>query len=521
MVTVLHRAVRIAVALLALTWVAAGSQPARAQAPAPADSSLESQVKEFRLPNGLLCLVVERHFSPIFSFVIQVDAGAVDEPVGKTGVAHMMEHMAFKGTPQVGTKDARAEASALAKVDQAWGDIIEQKELALFHRADSTRTAAAWDRFRAAQTEAEGLSDGEAFSKAMEENGAQDLNASTGADQTTYYCSLPSNKLELWALLEGSQMTWPVFRDFYKERDVVIEERRMRTESSPRSRLWEETMQAAFTAHPYRNGIIGYRSDLESFSRGDAETFFRQHYDAANMCLVLVGDVKLEDVKKMVGEYFSEMPPGPKSEPVLTVEPAPKAERFVRVREEAQPLCYAAYYGGPAFTDPEYLAVEALTDILSSGRSSRLYSRLVKEERLATGIFCSSGLPGDKYRNLVFLSATPAPGVSPDSLADAVQRELEAVATHPITDSELQGYRSRAKSQFIRGLHSNRGLASQLAYYQIRTGDWRNLFRWLDQIERLRPEEVTAQAARIFTRERRTLGILEAPPGPRPKGGRS
>jgi predicted Zn-dependent peptidase len=475
-------------------------------------ASWQSQVKEYRLSNGLLLLVVERPFAPIFSFVTWVDAGGVDAPSGKTGIAHMMEHMAFKGTPTIGTTDAAGEAKALQAVDEAWDAVVQQKRLAVLHQTDSTKTAQALDRFKTAQEEAARFVVGNAFSKILDENGVQDINASTGADQTTYYYSLPANKLELWALLEGDRMTYPVFREFYKEREVVIEERRMGTESSPRGRLRQEVWQTAYGVHPYRNGVIGFRSDLENFGRRDAESFFREHYNAANMVVVVVGDVKGTQVRELGEKYFSGLPNGPKNEPILAIEPPPAAERTVRTTEEAQPSALVAYYGGPDFNDPNYLATDALVDVLGGGRSSRLYTSLVKQQRLAANVSMSAGFPGRKYPNVIWCNLAPAPGVASDTLVAALQRELDGLADRPVTEKELTGYRNRSLSGLIEGLHSNNGLAFQLAFYQTRTGDWRNLFRVLDRINALTPAMVTAQAGRIFTRTHRTVGIMDRAP---------
>ncbi len=507
-------------AIAAAIMLACGSAIAPLARPAPAaePSPVESQVHEFRLKNGLTFLVVERHFAPIFSFVTLVDAGGSDESCGKTGIAHMMEHMAFKGTPTIGTTDPKAEAAALQKVDEAWAEVQEQMQLKIFNRADSTRMAEAQARFEAAETGAQKYVVGNAFSKILEENGVEDLNAFTTEDLTAYFYSLPSNKLELWALLEGDRMTYPVFREFYKEREVVIEERRMRVESPPRGRLSQEVQEAAFAAHPYRNGVIGFRSDLEAFGRKDAEQFFRGHYTAANMVIAVVGDVKTEEVKRLAEKYFSAVPAGVKNPGVPTIEPEPLAERYVRTREKAQPLLISAYWGGPSFTDPEYLAADALMDILASGRSSRLYTSLVKQRRIATNVSASAGVPGTKYPNLCWFTAAPAPGVSPDTLLNALSAELARIRQKPITSEELGAYRNRARADFIEGLRSNRGLAFQLALYQTRTGDWHDLFRYLDRIDRLTPEEITTQAERILTPIHRTAGIMESVPGGKPRG---
>ncbi|MCA9728591.1 MAG: insulinase family protein, partial [Candidatus Eisenbacteria bacterium] len=354
---------------------------------------LESRVVEFKLDNGLNFLVLERHDAPVFSFRTFVDAGGVDEVPGVTGIAHMFEHMAFKGTKTVGTTDAAAEAAAMKKVDDAWDAFAAEQ--AKGFAADSTRMEQLEAAFTAAQADAKKYVVSNDFSKILEENGVQGLNASTSCDFTWYYYSLPSNRLELWARLEGDRLTQPVLREFYTERDVVIEERRF-GESSPMGRLFDKMLGTAFLAHPYGNGVIGFASDLHKITRHDAQEFFRTHYVASNITVVVVGDVDPAEVKTLAQKYFSGVAAGPKPQPVRTEEPRHDEQLRVTREEDAQPVVIAAFMV-PGVFHPKWYAYDLMGDILAGGRSSRLYTRLVKQDQTCSQVFGGAGLPGSKY----------------------------------------------------------------------------------------------------------------------------
>jgi predicted Zn-dependent peptidase len=469
-------------------------------------AALEKQVKEFRLDNGLTFLVLERPDAPVFSFRTYVDVGGVDEVAGITGIAHMFEHMAFKGTTHIGATEFEKEAAALARVEQAYNDLMAEKHKR--YQADSTRIETLAKAFKDAQTEADRYVVSNEFSMVLEQEGVTELNAFTGVDATNYLYNLPSNKLELWAMLEGDRLTQPVLREFYKERDVVIEERRLGTESTPSGRLFEDFLTTSFSAHPYGNGIIGHRSDLESFTRTEAEEFYRKHYVAKNMTVAVVGDVKAAEVEALAKKYFSRVSDAPPPAPVETLEPPQRAERRVVMEDEAQPLVFVGYHI-PDFNDPRFHDYDALSEVLGVGRSSRLYTSLVKEKQLAVQVGASTGMPGRKYPNLMFFYIVPAAGVDPEDALEALDAELQRLIDEaPATADEVNGYKSRTRADFLRTIQSNEGMAGQLATFQELGGDWRGLFRLLDRVERITPENVMGAARTALRKENRTVAIL-------------
>jgi predicted Zn-dependent peptidase len=499
------RLARIAFGLM--TVLALAGPALAADAPATQGfASLEKDVHEFTLPNGLKFIVLERHDAPVFAFRTHANVGAVDEVAGITGIAHMFEHMAFKGTPNIGTSDYKKEQAALDAVDRAYADLLAERYKGRL--ADSTKIASLTEKFKAAEADAGKYVVSNEFGAILERNGVVGLNAATGSDQTMYEYELPSNKIELWALMESDRLIHPVLREFYKEREVVIEERRMRTESTASGRLFEEFVQTAFVASPYGNGLIGHRSDLESFSRAQAEAFRREHYVAKNIAISVVGDVSASEIEALAKKYFSTMSDAPAPPPVMTKEPRQDAERRITMEADEQPLIFLGWHT-PDVNDPMYHAYEALADVVGQGRSSRLYTTLVKEQKLAVQSGMFAGMPGEKYPSLIFGYIVPASGVEPDTALAVFDREVARfLEDAPVTDDELEGFKTRSRARFLRQIQANGGLAEQLVYNQMIRGDWRKLFRQLDEINAVTKDDVMNVARDCLRVDNRTVAIL-------------
>ena len=469
-------------------------------------SQLKSQVKEYTLPNGLTFIVVERPESPVFSFQTYVDAGGVDELTGSTGIAHMFEHMAFKGTPTIGTTDYEAEKAAMAEEDRLWAAI--EAEMNKGQDADEAKLEALRAEFEAAQDKAQEYVITNEYSKILNENGVAGLNASTFTDWTKYYYSLPSNRLELWARLEGDRMTNTVLREYYKERDVVYEERRMQ-ESSPTGRLFMDWINSTYQAHPYGiGGVIGHSSDLKRLTREDADYFYDKYYVGSNMTVALVGDVKFDQVKKLADTYFSGVRKGEDPPPLRTVEPRHEYEVRVIREDDASPVVIIGYHI-PSRSDKTWFANELLGDVIGMGRSSRLYKRLVKEDKIAAQTFAGSGFLGNKYPSLLIVQALVSKDSTPEAVEAAIYEELERLAEEGPTQEELARVKTMNKAQFIRGLRSNSGLAGQLAEFEEKLGDWRKLFDYVDEIEAVTAEDVKAAAKEALRADNRTVGVLK------------
>src|SRR5436190_20531084 len=383
-------------------------------------ASFEKRITVKKLNNGLTVVICERPEAPVFAFFTHVDAGSVQDPLGETGMAHMFEHMAFKGTDKIGTTDYAAEKVALQKVEQAYAAYLAERD----KRVDrDDQKLKEWEKaWQEAIADAQKYVKPNEFPQILESNGAEGLNASTDLDETAYHYSLPQNRLELWAYLESERFLHPVMRQFYKERNVVIEERRMRTDSNPVGWLLEQFTSASFAAHPYHRPTIGWMWDLNSFSATDAQNFFDRYYIAPNIVLTVVGDVKASQAMPIIEKYFSRLPARATPDEATTTEPPQKSERRVVLREQSQPI-YIEGYHRPDYHSHDDAVYDAITDLMSNGRTSRLYRALVRDKQIASDSAGFSGLPGTKYPHLFAFYAVPIPGHKPEEMADAIHAE--------------------------------------------------------------------------------------------------
>ena len=504
-----YRALKSVALFLALSAVAVAQDLA----------SFEKRITVKKLDNGLTVIICERPGAPVFSFNTHVDAGSVQDPMGKTGLAHMFEHMAFKGTDKIGTTDYAAEKIALARVETAYAAYLAERDKQVGR--DEQKLKDLQKVWQDDIADAQKYVKPNEFPQILESNGAEGMNASTSEDQTEYHYSFTENRLELWAYLESERFLHPVMREFYKERNVVIEERRMRTDSNPVGRLIEQFTTAAFQAHPYHRPTIGWMADLNSFSATDAQHFFDEYYIPPNMVVAVVGDIKASAALPIIEKYFGRIPSRPQPDERTTTEPPQNAERRVILQDRAQPL-YLEGYHRPDYRDKDDNVYDAITDLMSNGRTSRLYRALVRDKKIAAYSAGFSGLPGIKYPHLFAFYAFPLPGHTTDEVAAAIHVEIERLKNEDITDEELKMIRTRAKANLLRGLDDNEGLASNLALFETRYGDWRELFHQVENLDKVSKADIRRVANKTFVPTNRTVGIIETvapPPAPAQNGG--
>jgi predicted Zn-dependent peptidase len=492
--------------LLAVTALAA----ARAQDL----KSFEQRITTKVLPNGLTIIICERPEAPVFSYSTFIDAGDVNDPSGQSGLAHMFEHLAFKGTSQIGTKDYAAEKIALAKVEAA-NDAYEAEYLKAVGR-DEKKLVELKKAFKDAEAEAHKFVVPNQFTDVAERNGAEGLNAETGLDETIYFWSMPENRLELWAWLESGRLSDVVSREFYKERDVVNEERRMRTDSNPTGRLVEQFLATAYVAHNYGRSGIGWPSEVQQITATEAMDFHKKYYVGANIVVAVVGDVKATEALPVLEKYFSRIPAGPKPEEMTTVEPKQFAEKTVAIHEQTQPF-YLEGYHRPDYRSPDAEVYDAITDIMSNGRVSRLYRSLVRDQQIAAEAEGFSPFPGDKYPGLFAFYAVPLPGHTPAEMRDAIHKEIDKLKAADVTDDELAMFKTRTRADLLRGLADNQGLANSLAQYQTRFGDWRELFLQLDKVDKVTKADIRRVANQVFIPSNRTSAWIETDAAPAQK----
>jgi predicted Zn-dependent peptidase len=476
-------------------------------------ASFEKRTTVKVLKNGLTVIVCERPEAPVFSFFTLVNAGSVQDPKGESGLAHMFEHMAFKGSQRIGTTNYAKEKIALEQVEKAYDafDHEDRKEIG----RDPRKVAELKAAFDKAVENANQYVVKNRFGEIIEQAGGVGLNASTNMDSTDYFYSMPVNRLELWAYLESQRFRDPVFREFYKERDVVHEERRLRTDSSPIGKMVEQFLATAYVAHPYQRSGVGWPSELDHLTATEAKAFFHKYYVPSNIVIALVGDLKPAQVFPIIDKYFGTIPAGPKPEPLTTVEPQQFAEREVTLRENSQPI-YLEGYHRPDIHDKDDAVYDVISDLMSEGRTSRLYRSLVRDKKIAATAAGFSGFPGSKYPSLFAFFAVPVPGHTPEEQAKAIHEEIDRLKTQDVTDEELAMVKTRAKANLIRGLADNEGLAEQLAYFQTNYGDWRELFRNVDRLDKVTKADIRRVANKVFVESNRTVAVIESKPAPKP-----
>jgi predicted Zn-dependent peptidase len=465
--------------------------------------TLAEKVREHTFANGLQLLVVERHDSPTVTAYITLGVGSVNETNETRGVAHLLEHMRFKGTKTLGTTDYGKEAPLLADIERVGAELdalVSRKD------ADLQEIAAVRKKLQELQMRHQQYVVKDEVSRIYAEKGGVGYNAFTSKDLTTYLVSLPSNKLELWAAIESDRMKNAVLREFFTERDVIQEERRRSYESSPSGLLYENLLATAFSMHPYRNPIIGWHSDIENLSLAETRDFMDKYYAPVNTVIALVGDVVFEQAVTLVENYFGDIKPGVPVPPVVAVEPQQRGEKRVHIDFDAEPSLSIAFHK-PTLPDRADYVFDLIDMVLGQGRTSRLYQSLVVEKQLAAAV-STSGAPGSRYPNLFVISATPRHPHTVAEVEQAIYDELEKLANEPVADNELVRSRNRLATDRLRALKGNGGLARMLTYYQSVTGDWRYLVDYDEQVAGITAEEIMAVAKTYFTPDNRTVAIL-------------
>jgi predicted Zn-dependent peptidase len=468
----------------------------------------EKKVTTFTLANGLTFVVIERHDAPVVSFHTYVNAGAVDDPKGRTGLAHMFEHMAFKGTPNIGSKNWPAEKKALEEIEQIYDRLDAERNKAF--RADPRKIEALQAEVKAAIEKADSYVESNEYDRIVESNGGVGLNAGTAEDQTTYFYSFPANRIELWFLLESERFLRPVFREFYKERDVVREERRMRIESSPQGQLVEALSSTAFAAHPYKNSPAGWASDIENLRASEAEAFYQRYYGPSNLTISIAGDVNPAQAKKLAEKYFGRIPARPAPPVVTTFEPPQNGEKRVMVASPAQPFLLFAYTR-PALYSNDNAALDVHEQILSGGRTSIIYREMVRDKKIALGAASYATYPGGKYPGLFLFFVVPNTGHTVEENEKDVYEIIDRVKKEKPDAVALQRVKTNLRAALIQKLDSNSGLASELASYQAAYGDWRKLFTELDEYNQVTADDVQRVAQKYLLESTRTVVYTYAP----------
>jgi predicted Zn-dependent peptidase len=450
-------------------------------------------------------LMVERHQAPIVSLNMTYRVGSVNEKTGMTGVAHLFEHMAFKGTSTLGSRDYEKERPVLEEMERI--DEAVHQEKAKGVSADPAVIQKLQARFEELDREAQTYVIPNEVGELYDKHGGVGFNAGTSRDFTRYTVSLPSNRLPLWAAIESDRMTNTVLREFYKEKAVVLEERRLRVDNQPSGKLSEVFLATAFQAHPYGLPTIGWESDLASLTVAQTRDFFETYYTPRNAVLAVVGDIRPRELIKLLEDSFRKVSGRPVPALNITQEPEQTGERRVEVEFEANPQVMIGYHK-PAIRTEDAYVFEVIDSLLSEGRTSRLYTRLVKEKQLALSISTATGSPGARYPNLFTITAVPRLPHTTQDLEEAVYAELERLKKEPVAQRELIRILNQLDAALIRSLSTNGGLAAQLAYYEAVAGGWGYLLDAREKVAKVTPDDVMRVARKYFIKSNRTVATL-------------
>ncbi|MGB5986887.1 MAG: insulinase family protein, partial [Desulfobacterales bacterium] len=501
-------------------------------APGPLSAGINLNIEEFSLPNGMLFIVVQRPTVGQVACRVAIRAGSALEETGKSGIAHMLEHMLFKGTKNFGTRDWQLDQKLQAQIEAAYQAVRREQEKRQPDQTLIDQKLAEMDDLR---RQVQAIYVPQAFSSQLGKNGAVGVNAFTSKDQTQYLMAVPADMIEQWFSMASEQLFEPAWREFYVEKEVIQREWAFRYVNNPNGAAWLDLESTAYHAHPYRNPVIGWKSDMETFSTRDAQAFHDRFYTPANAVAVLVGDISVGRARELAQTYFGRYPGGARAPERVTAEPPQQgARKSVRFLKGARtPLVRLGFHGALMGSD-DFYALDVLTMLLSQGQGARLTQHLVN-----TGLAVNAWAynPDARYASLMVLGGSPPDpeelaksGLSEperrahyqracEDLANRLAAEVETLKTERVTPEELERIKVLNELEFLQRIRDNEHLAATLATLEVQTG-WRYIEDYLARIAAVTPQEVMDAARRYFREENQTTvfvipgGTPDTPPAP-------
>ena len=511
------RFVKIIMFLVVLLFVSGNSYPA-----SDISANIQLDVKEFQLENGMLFLVVERPATPQVACRLAIRAGSALEQTGKTGIAHLLEHMMFKGTKNFGTLDVEKDEKLQEQIESAYQAILSEQNKRIPDDKLIRQKRAEMEKLRA---QVQKIYVPQAFSSQLGKNGAVRVNAFTTKDQTQYMASVPSDMLEQWFSITSEQLFEPSWREFYVEKDVVQREWAFRYINDPGGAAWLDLNAAAYSAHPYRNPTIGWKSDMEKYSTRDAIEFHKKYYTPTNAVCVLVGDVTVDEAKKMAQAYFGRYPSGARAPEAVTREPVQHGPRkSIRFLKGARtPLVRIGFHGAEMGT-PDFYALDAMIMVLSYGRGARMTQNIINQG-LAVEAWAYN--PDNRYGGMLMLGGSPNEPAelkadagrikeeekrraylkACEELENLLVAEVEKFKTEPVSTRELQRIKKLNQRDFLDRMRSNESLAGTLATLEVQVG-WRYLTTYLKEINAVNPDDIRAAARKYIHSNTKTSAYV-------------
>jgi predicted Zn-dependent peptidase len=503
---------------LVLPGLAAHAPPAISAAP---DAAYEVHT----LSNGMKLVLVPRHLSPMVAGGWVARVGSVNEEPGITGISHLFEHMMFKGTRVIGTQDYKKDIALIERQEAIRGEmraeITKMRDMQRRGQIDDIMSPdQKTERYRELEKQFDALVEQQRanmvkneFNKILQNNGATFINAFTNTDMTVYFETVPANKLELWFWLESDRLKNPVFREFYSERDVVFEERRMRTESTPTGKFRESFESLFWTSSPYGNPVVGWPSDIANITKAQADEYYDLYYAPQNLTAVLVGDFDPRATLAMAERYLGSIPAGTRPAPeMITTEVGQLAEKRFYGEAETNPAVTLMYHSVP-FLHRDVPALEVVAGLLDSP-TGRIQRSIVLKQQVATS--GSAGQDSRKFQGVFEIDAEAKEGKTPEDVEQAIYAELERLKTEPVPADELQSVKNRYLTAAYRQLDSNfRVMLRYLVGEGL--GDLDGFKRVEEGVQQVQPEDVMRVANTYFTKENRAVAIWTRKAGTEPE----
>ncbi|HMV35661.1 MAG TPA: pitrilysin family protein [Turneriella sp.] len=510
---------RIAIPLFcilgALSALQAGGATAETFDIAGFRKAAEKNIRKKTLPNGMRVILMRQPSSPTIACYLKIGVGSANESFDQAGTAHFLEHLLFKGTPTMGTTNYPEEKKLLEKIEST-GERLDSLERALLNplitdkeRSNLKKRMAEQEKLLASlQAEAQAFVISEEDSQAYSLAGQVGYNAYTTTDVTNYQIKLPANRLAMWAELESNRFLNPVLREFYPERKVIQEERRMRYDSRPTSLLYELFLKTAFGMSPYGKPVIGFEKSMHRLRLRETRQFFERNYIPSRMVITVVGELEFDEAFATIEKYFGRLKARPTPEFPPTVYEPQRGRRIAWLEAKNSPTMITGWARPPAMHDDDK-ALEVLSRLLGDGQTSRLVNRLVIQDKLAGDVKVGSSTPGEKLDTQFTIFADVFDAASYPAIEKAIAEELERLRTNGPTAEELQKIKNRYIAEIVQTLSQNAGMADTLSYYELLLNDYQKLFSSLEEINEVDAAKIKAVVAKYFTDGRNTTVYLK------------
>jgi predicted Zn-dependent peptidase len=481
-------------------------------------NKLKSSIKKVEFENGLKLIMMKRTSSPTLALYTKFRVGSADETPEIAGTAHLLEHMLFKGTHNVGTTDWENEKKfyALLKATGSELDKLRLEERHLHERGMpipkelEERMTRLKRRLKSVEEQQRKYMIKSEDNYIYQQHGQVGFNAYTTHDVTNYQIKLPANRLEIWAKMESDRLKNPILREYYTERDVIMEERRMRVENRGFGMLREKFLSVAFEQSPYGRPVIGYESNIPFLDIYDTEEFFRNYYTPDNMVIAIVGDLDFEETESMIKKYFSDLKPSKKKREQQRVkERLNIGERRIQFEYPGGSIFMMGFHK-PPFPTQDDVVFSLIDTILTQGAESRLYQSLVLKEQLCSQVSAWSSDPGERYSNLFNIFAYLNSDTNPEKLEEVIWAELERLKKGEISDEEVFKAKNKITGDFLRQVDSNASLADGLTYYELLTNNWEDLFLSYDRLNSVTKEDIQKVSQKYFQKSNSIIGFLDS-----------